>query len=459
MVRKFLGACGLLAIGCSAPISADEQPVGTLEAPLTAIAPTGSIYRLNAATFDFLDHSGNRVARVQPAFTDATLSVALKPGNYTIVLLPGWALQRQVDNGWVDVHGQITAEPIGEFWIHPDETTALPYGFSAGFTTGGITDTTPPGFEGDVNPGSVGTALVSMAVDDCGLYVSKISSLAAFTIDCLGKLDATQYSKSTSGGLVRNFTSCTTGNAAALRSIDGVLSLQYDRPTLKAAFPKAARDIDINRSFSTKCIADAYESWRAGFLASGVNVCPTWQVSSVQNAPEVGASAVVGAGLPAYVTNKKTKIDTVVATAPTLVQMEKLGIVYSVAFAAGGPAPNCGTAAQCAVACAAGFKGFVLSTNGTTQVTADPAYWELGTVYPKADNPFLNTAYYHAMADYGPVPGDQFGHAQRAQAYQDSRGAWVGEACTYYLNGTRFWTKLIYNNNTTGAVGWCKPPL
>jgi hypothetical protein len=100
----------------------------------------------------------------------------------------------------------------------------------------------------------------------------------------------------------------------------------------------------------------------------------------------------------------------------------------------------------------------VKSTSGN-QVTADPAYWELGTVYPQASNPFLNTAYYHAMADYGPVPGDQFGHSQRSQAYRDSRGNWVGEACTYYLSGTRFWTKLLYNSNATGAVSWCKPPL
>jgi hypothetical protein len=169
-------------------------------------------------------------------------------------------------------------------------------------------------------------------------------------------------------------------------------------------------------------------------------------------------AAVVSAGLPAYVTNKKTKLDTVSATSPTLVQMQKLGVTYDVAFPTGSPAPNCGTAAQCAQACAGGFKGFVLSSDGATKVTADPAYWELSSTYSSTTNPFLSTGYYHAMADYGPVPGDQFGHGQRALAYKDNRGAWVGEACSYYLNGTRFWTKLIYNANTTGAVSWCKPP-
>jgi hypothetical protein len=250
--------------------------------------------------------------------------------------------------------------------------------------------------------------------------------------------------------------------AVARRSAELVavlLSLQYDRPDLVSKYPNARRDIDVNRSYSAQCIAAAYDKWHTAFVASGVNVCPTWQVSSQQNPPTVGASAVVSAGLPNYTTDKKTKISTVTATTPTLIEFEKAGITYDVAFPSGSPSPNCGTAAQCAVACAGGFRGFVLSTDGAAKVTADPAYWELSSSYTQSTNPFLSAGYYHAMADYGPVPGDQFGHAQRALAYQDAKGAWVGEACTYYLRGTRFWTKLIYNKNTTGAVSWCRPPL
>src|SRR5262249_37544125 len=131
---------------------------------------------------------------------------------------------------------------------------------------------------------------------------------------------------------------------------------------------------------------------------------------------------------------------------------------YDVSFPADSPAPNCGSAAQCANACAGGFKGFVLSTSGDARVNTDPAYWELGTAYPQTSNPFLRTGYYHAMADYGPAPGDQFGHAQRSLATKDINGNNVGEACTYYLNGIRFFTKLIFNSNVTGAVSWCKAP-
>jgi hypothetical protein len=454
-----LGAVmGVIAAGCSDAATLLEEPTASVEGPLTATALTGSVYRLNHATFDVFDHSGIRVASVQPVQSDTTLSIRLKPGNYTIVLEPGWVLQRQVDNGWIDMYASVTAQPIGEFWIHPDETLPLLYQFSTGFNTGSATSTTPPGFVGDLNPGAFGTALVSMEVDDCGLYVSKISALASFTLECLGTLDGTQYTK-VGGQLVRNFTSCTTASTTALASIDGVLSLQYDRPDLVAKYPKARRDIDVNRSYAAQCIAATYDKWHTAFVASGVNVCPAWQASSLQNPPAVGAAAVVAAGLPAYTTDKKTKLSTVTGSTPSLVELEKAGITYNVSFPTGSPAPNCGTAAQCAAACAGGFRGFVMSTDGVSKVTADPAYWELGNVYTQTTNPFLSASYYHAMADYGPVPGDQFGHAERSKAYQDAKGNWVGEACTYYLSGTRFWTKLIYNKNTTGAVSWCRPPL
>jgi hypothetical protein len=461
MVKKlFLGGmCGFLAVGCGAGAPSGESgtPVATSEEALTATAATGSVYRLNSATFEVFDHSGNRVAVVNPTSADTTINIPLKPGNYTIVLDAGWVLQRQIDNGWVDMVGSLTAQPIGQWWINPGQTTPLLYQFSASFTTGTVTDTSPPYFQDDPNPGAFGTAVISMDVDDCALYASKISALASFTIDCLGTLDGTQYSKS-GGALVRNFTSCSTGNTTALASIDGILSLQYDRPDLVTKYPKAGRDVQINKSYSSQCIAGAYDKWHTAFVASGPNVCPTWQVASQQNGPQTGTTAVVTAGLPGYTTDKKTKLTTTTYTTPSLVEMEKLGITYNVAFPPSSPTPNCGTAAQCAAACAGGFRGFVLSTPSDTQITADPAYWELPNVYSAATNPFLANGYYHAMADYGPVPGDQFGHAQRSLAIQDTKGNWTGEACTYYLNGTRFWTKLIYNQNTTGAVSWCKPP-
>jgi hypothetical protein len=138
--------------------------------------------------------------------------------------------------------------------------------------------------------------------------------------------------------------------------------------------------------------------------------------------------------------------------------MLKLDINYKVSFPVGSPAPTCGTAAQCAVACAAGFEGFVKSSDNVDTITADPNYWETADVYTKSSNPFLINNYYHPMADAAPEPGDQFGHAQRSKAYKDSKGNYVGEPCSYYLSGTRFYTKLIYSSSRTGDVSWCKPP-
>jgi hypothetical protein len=452
VVAVATSACGSTTTG------ALEETVASSSEALTATAITGSVYRLNNATFNIFNPAGVRVATVKPAPDLALEDVPLKPGTYTITLASDWILQRQVDSGWVDMSATLASLPLIEFMIDPGEVTELHYAFAAGFNSGVKTPATSPYLDNNLQPGATGTARLSIEVDDCGLYVSKITSLAAFTIDCLGTLDATQYSLA-NGALVRNFSSCSSGNASALDSIDGILSLQFDRPDLVAQHPKARRDVDINQSYSQKCIAGAWDQWRVAFLASGVNVCPNWQRLSTENPPETGAGAAVQAGLPAYVTDKKTKISSVPEPAPSLVHMEKIAQTYQVSFPSGSPAPNCGTAAACATACAGGFRGFVMSASGPNQVITDPAYWELDTVYSSLDNPFLSTGYYHAMADYGPIPGDQFGHAQRSLAYKDKRGTWFGEPCTYFLDGTRFYTKLIYNKNTTGAVSWCRPPL
>jgi hypothetical protein len=61
------------------------------------------------------------------------------------------------------------------------------------------------------------------------------------------------------------------------------------------------------------------------------------------------------------------------------------------------------------------------------------------------------------MADSGPYPGDQFGHVARSRAFF-SGGKYLGEPCSYYLSGTRFYTRLITSSNATGSVSWCRPP-
>ena len=482
-----LGVLSVLSVACGAPSDAGREPeIGHVGLALTALTPSGSTYRLNNGSVGIFDNSGHRVATLRPSPDTPVVSAQVKPGAYFAELEAGWVLQRQVDTGWVDVDATVTAQPVGKFNIKPKKVTELRYEFASGFNTGEITDTSSEGSDIPSVPGATGTALVKIAVDDCGLYVGKISSLASFTVACRGKLDNTQYSVS-GGVLVRNFSSCNVGTPDDLASIDGVLSLQYDRPELAAEHPKAARDISTNRAYSSACIATEWQEWIASFDPRKINVCPTWQLATVANPPETGVPAVVGAGLPAPECDEETEaasfrgfsifhsspppppppeepecdVETdpshVAGADPDLVTMQKTELVYTVSFPAGSPAAKCGTPAQCAQACAAGYKGFVVSTNGVDQVTVDPPYWESDKKYGSASNPYLEQGYYHAMADYGPVPGDQFGHWQRAQAVLDRSGKWVGERCSYYLGNVRYYTRLIYTSGRTGAVSWCTP--
>jgi hypothetical protein len=215
--------------------------------------------------------------------------------------------------------------------------------------------------------------------------------------------------------------------------------LQHDRPELEAKYPQATKDVQTHKAFSSRCIAEEWTRWSERFERSRVNVCPSWKRVGTKHAPEAGV-ALSGSGDP--------------------LQTQKVDFVYEVSFPEGSPAPNCGTAADCAVACAGGFRGFVQSTDGSNRIEADPAYWEVSTYFPPETNPFVPPSqYYHAMCDYGPFPGDQFGHWQRSRAYQDASGQWVGEPCCYYAGNIRFFTKLIYSGSIAGAVSWCKSPL
>ena len=450
-------ALGVLAAGCGAPSdgSTEGEPTGRVDLALTAVTKSQSTYRLNNGAVELFDNSGNRVATLKPDPNTPVISAKVKPGTYYAALVPGWVLQRQVESSWVDVVGVVTSQPLGDFKIHPDTVTELHYEFATGFRTGVVTDTSPDQSDIPAVPGETGTALVTIEVDDCGLYVGKISALASFTVACLGKLDNTLYSVS-GGALVRNFSSCTAGDSSNLDSIDGILSLQYDRPELEAKYPKAARDVKANKAYASACISDKWNEWASAFDPVQVNVCPNWQFVSEQNPPETG-TAIVAPSLPPVQRDKKGKFDYVASTPPNLVAMQKSLLTYQVSFPTGSPAPNCGTAAQCAEACAAGFEGFVLSTNGTDQVVVDPPYWEDPDKYTAPANPYLKTGYYHTMADYGSPPGDQFGHWQRSRAVQDRTGKWYGEACTYLLGGIIYSTKLIYSGTTRGAVSWCTP--
>jgi len=463
----------LLAVGCVGTVGTDSsEGLGQTSLPLQATTASGVLYRLTKATFVIKDATCNRVvATVKADPNKVVQNVTLRPGTYKITLSDGWLLQRQDGTSWVDATGgKLTGLPTANFKIKARETVTLTYAF--GFDpAAAVTSTAAVPLNPLARTGCDGTARIAMTVADppapavdCSLYGGKISALAAFTIDCLGTLNASQYLLQTDGHLARNFQQCISadpfpepnGPDSRIASIDGILSLQYPRPDLDG-FPEAAAAIASNQIFSDACIAVKWSQWAAG---PQPNVCPTWQLVSADNPPgDAAYMKALGANLPPKdkdAAGAELVPPTVPATPAAVVAAEKQTYFYSVSFPDGSPEPNCGSVDQCATACAGGFLGFVSSTDGSV-VVADPAYWELGDRYPAGTDPFLSAGYYHAMADYGPVPGDQFGHVARARQI-NTDGQKQGEACTYYIDGTRFYTSLMESTNSTGSVSWCKAP-
>lgn len=457
----------LFAIGCIGTVGTDSsEELGHASLPLQATTASGVVYRLTKATFVIKDATTKKVvATVKPDPNKKTQDVSLRAGTYTISLSSGWILQRKDGTLWVDTNGILTGQPTGSFKIKSRETITLTYAF--GF------DSTTPVVSTSPTPGTLaryacdGTVRIAMTVTDppapaldCDVYVSKISALAAFTIDCLGTLNATQYTLTSDRHLTRNFQACTTPDPAPednapdsrLASIDGILSLQYPRPDLDG-YPEAADAIKSNQAYSDQCIAVAWTRWSQG---PQPNVCPTWEKVGVSNSQDNSDQMGTLIGRLPPVTFNDFQQQVVASAPPEIVALEKQSFFYNVTLPAGGPTPTCGTAGECAVACAAGFLGFVTNTDGDF-VVADPNYWELADRYPTGTDPFMSAGYYHAMADYGPVPGDQFGHVARARQL-NSDGKPQGEACSYYQEGTIYYTQLIVSTNATGSVSWCKAP-
>jgi len=462
--RLAYSALALLAIGCAGADGSEPlDEGGQISLPLTATTATGVVYRLNKATFVIKDLSCNKVvATVKPTPDQAVHNVSLKAGTYSITLSAGWVLQRKVGTAWQDTTGKLTGQPTGSFKIKARATTVLNYSF--GFDN----NPQPPSTSLSTlsgGSGCNGTARITITVTDeappidCNNYSSKISALAAFTIDCLQTLNATQYVVLADGTLGRNFTTCSTpdpqpeadGSDSRIASIDGILSLQYARPDL--GYPELASAVANNQAYSKQCIAVAWGQWSQG---TQPNVCPTWtKISTVNAVDDEDQIGSIADALADPTVDPETQSLVVIPTDPDIVASEKELYYYQVELPDGAE-PNCGTVDQCARLCAGGFLGFVTGSDGNV-VISDPAYWELGNKYPPGGDPFLSGGYYHAMADYGPVPGDQFGHAERAKS-QNGNGVVQGEPCTYYSGGKRFFTQLILSTNSTGSVSWCKPP-
>ena len=90
----------------------------------------------------------------------------------------------------------------------------------------------------------------------------------------------------------------------------------------------------------------------------------------------------------------------------------------------------------------------------------DPYVWIMPWTYPSAAaDPFLRPGYYHPMSFAGPPPGAIFGHYNRYAPCPSC----PPEACSYYLGGLHFKTRLQADcldvTNLDTCVSYCGPPL
>jgi hypothetical protein len=417
MLSKLLvaGFLAVTALGCSGfPNENDGENGGELARsgevalPLTAVNGETN-YRLVNAKFTITGAPlrGKKIELSPPA-DQAVHQERLPVGSYAIVLAEGWTFEKRgtADREWSAVPATLVTPNPARFAISRDALTHVVFGFA---TTGG-----------QVTLGGSGTGQVEIKVQDCSSYDGVTAALGTFTVDCLGTLDATQYSFGEDGMLHRNFDRCPL-DEKKLESIDQILSLQLPRDDLG--------NVPNPVPYARECIGGRWELWRQRFEESGITQCPMWKREQLINAPNNELVARYAALLPKIDPRQGFREN---GERPAVINQLRQNATYFVSFE-GQPAPQqCASPAECAAACAGGYPGFVIGADGPLVVT-DPPYWELDTDYPDefGQDPFMQAGVYHPMSFSGPLPGDLFGHHKRTD-----------EACSYYSSGFHFTTKL-----------------
>lgn len=282
---------------------------------------------------------------------------------------------------------------------------------------------------------------------DCRAYDQYTAALATFTVDCLGGIAPEHYRVNESGSLARTFAACPL-DPGKLEAIDGLLSLQQ----------RSAR-LPLVR----ECIAGRYADYLRSIPDSVADHCPSWRKQRTVNPITFD---VIEAVLPrlqqefARLPSKAMTSDALQQPSVFPDELEEKNL-YRVAFANQGAAEKQAAAGDAAAACAAGFAGFVLETNGDSVLT-DPAAWLLDTIYLSAsDDPFLRPGYFHPMSFAAPLPGAIFAHYNRFAPC----GSLVcpPERCSYFAGGvhriTRLQADCLDPNDINTCVAYCGPPL
>jgi hypothetical protein len=273
---------------------------------------------------------------------------------------------------------------------------------------------------------------------DCRSFTPYTAALATFTVDCTGSIGPESFRINTQGRLERAFQRCEGDrDQSQLVDIDQLLSLQR----------REARLPDVRA-----CIAGGFADAMSSLESQGSAGCPKWtkiktvnpidhevvrslatQLQQLQDAPSEAAPALAKNGIPEAMEIKN---------------------LYRVSFA---DARDTADVSRAATACAAGFAGFVIETNGDTVLTDPPTWQQTMTFNDAAQDPFLDPSFYHAMSWYGGVPGVRYGHYNR---FAPCPGC-PPERCSYYTGVhkiTRLQKDCIIDTDLDTCNSYCGPP-
>jgi hypothetical protein len=310
-------------------------------------------------------------------------------------------------------------------------------------------------------------------VEECASYDSYMAALGELTVDCLGTLDPRAYEVTNDGILRPTFRECSVDPSRML-PIKQLLSLQ-------------ARTARLPRI--KQCMVDRFALAKQRFLNSGVNACPIWKDKGIINPiststiaamlketplPDLDASssdhlrAAVSTGNGAALSKETPPTDLDLSGSDEVRPDDKVfetleqRAFYTLSLD-NAPPQQCEGPGGCAELCAAAFPGFLISTDGNRAIT-DPVAWLIDTMYPaRAADPYLNTAYYHPMSFYGPLPGAIYGSYSRFQACDPADPInCPPEACSYWA-GTHIKRRLqkdcIDPTDISTCVSYCGPTL
>jgi len=430
----------MLTSGCSnAPDPGTETAgTGTIDLPLTAQAD-GVQYRLAKAKFKIQGVDVKLTRTITPAADLPVDQEILPSGNYQITLADGWQLQAKgpSDSSFTTVDAELAVDNPLYFTVTRSTTVDVVFVFIS---------------RGIPIKLSKGRADVRISVSDCSQFNSYAAAIASYTLDCTGRIDQNSFLIDDNGFLARNFNECAGDDQSLLQSIDDFLGLQFPDGD---PVPYAGDGNPI--AYAQDCIAGRWAAWRESFEQSGNTVCPDWVKAGVINEPTLELYDKFAAALPELPVQED-------GSRPGVVNDMKINAIYTTSFPNGQPDQRCGSAGNCAAACAGGFPGLVIGQDGDA-ITTDPPPWESNVNYPDPNdsttNPFMRTSYYHPMSFYGALPGDLFGARPRANG--DAKGN--HEACSYYANGTHNLGSLQLNCRTApdgvtqACVSVCSPPI